>query len=430
MRRKLQHFIQIYILRGWLSRLFQIVVVLALILLVTQPYFFNINRTILDDFSAQRGFKLGINNFEIWYIWWSGAFCVLIFNILYSIKSFRWHILTYIFGFSILVGTASYFYYYLHIRFPLIQIIILMLAEGEYHLFSKLSHTLGEYHFLQKTFGKFVDESVLEGFIASPDSVGKLEGQRTISVLFSDIRNFTTISEKMEPTKLVAILNNYLDEMSKIVTVNHGIIDKFIGDAVMAFWNAPVDNKNHATEAVLTAMQMVHRLNVLKAVNPAFSVFSIGVGVNTGKAIVGNIGGKRKYDYTILGDNVNLGSRLEGLTKKYQIHVIVSEGTVNAFVEDKKHSIIFRQIDTITVKGKSEPIKIYQPFYKSQITLRLTEIYETGLEKYQNGEFKEAYKAFYDLAQQGDQVSQIMLHRIHKMDKDKPFDGVWNWDEK
>jgi adenylate cyclase len=430
MQRRLRIFLNLYVLRGGISKLFHLVIVLGLVYLLTYPYFFDLNKTLLDQFSALRGFRLGNSRFELWYIWLTGGYCILAFNILYSIRSFKWHILSYIIGFSLLASVSSYFYYYSHQRFPLLQSAAVLLIEGEYHLFSKLSNILKEYDFLQKTFGKYVDESVLEGFIASPDSVGQLEGQKTITVLFSDIRNFTTISEKMEPNKLVAILNSYLDEMSKIVTVNHGIVDKFIGDAVMAFWNAPIENKNHATDAVFTAMQMVHRLNVLKAVNPAFSVFSIGVGVNTGKAIVGNIGGNRKYDYTVLGDNVNLGSRLEGLTKKYQIHVIVSQGVVKEFVQDPARPVIFRKIDTITVKGKSEPINIYQPFHKSAVTLKIKEVYEKGLQRYSTGDFAEAYKIWHDLSQQGDQVSQVMLHRIHKMDKTKPFNGVWNWDEK
>ena len=205
----------------------------------------------------------------------------------------------------------------------------------------------------------------------SPDYVSRLAddyqnvrlgGERIpVTLLFSDIRGFTSISEKLDPETVIELLNEYLEEMAEVVFRHGGTLDKFIGDAVMAFWNAPVRVADHPVRAVETALDMMEELEALNdrwEASGAAARLAIGIGVNTGEAIVGNIGSlNRKLDYTAIGDAVNLTSRLEGLTKEYGCGIIVSEGTRRELPEGKYD---LRPIDEVKVKGKERAVRIYE----------------------------------------------------------------------
>jgi adenylate cyclase len=178
-----------------------------------------------------------------------------------------------------------------------------------------------------------------------------------MTVFFSDIRGFTSLSEAMEPEELVTHLNTYLDHMTDIVFQYKGVLDKYIGDAVMAFWNAPFDQHDHALRAVRNAIDMRASLRKMNA-DGVFGkhVFKIGMGINTGEMIVGNTGGKVHTDYTVLGDSVNLASRLESLTKMYGVDIILSQATV----DELDGRVLVRRLDKVAVKGKREPVTIYE----------------------------------------------------------------------
>ena len=189
----------------------------------------------------------------------------------------------------------------------------------------------------------------------------KLGGERVpLTLLFSDIRGFTTMSERLPAEQVVRILNEYLDRMAEIVFRNGGTLDKFIGDAVMAFWGAPIPVADHARRAVDTALEMMDELRALNekwAAEGVDQALDIGIGVNTGEAVVGNIGSEtHKLDYTAIGDTVNLASRLEGLNKNYSTNIIVSQTTKDA-VDD---AYDFRALDDVKVKGKEQAVKIYE----------------------------------------------------------------------
>jgi adenylate cyclase len=179
-----------------------------------------------------------------------------------------------------------------------------------------------------------------------------------MTVLFSDIRGFTNFSEKLPPTELSEVLNAYLSTMTRIIQQHQGTIDKYIGDAIMAFWNAPVDLADHATRAVATALDMQAALPQLNAEFAArgWPEVKIGVGVNTGRMSVGNMGSEFRMSYTVMGDAVNLGSRLEGITKQYGVGILATQTTVDA---DPVH--VFMKIDDVRVKGKVTPVAIYVP---------------------------------------------------------------------
>jgi len=176
-------------------------------------------------------------------------------------------------------------------------------------------------------------------------------------VLFSDIRSFTTISEGMTPEELVHLMNTYLSLMTRKILEHDGTVDKYIGDAIMAIYGAPVFSESHPEQACRTAIEM---LTALKRVrkdwqSQGFPDINIGIGINTGRMVVGNMGSEERFDYTVLGDSVNLASRLEGLTKNYGAGIIISEST-----QQKIDGFITRDLDLVRVKGKDKPIRIFE----------------------------------------------------------------------
>ena len=211
---------------------------------------------------------------------------------------------------------------------------------------------------ITKLFGQYVPPELAAEMSQDPAHY-TMEGQsRDMTVLFSDIRGFTNFSEKLPPTELAEVLNAYLSTMTRIIQQHRGTIDKYIGDAVMAFWNAPVDLADHAPRAVQTALDMQAALPQLNAEFAArgWPEVKIGVGVNTGRMSVGNMGSEFRMSYTVMGDAVNLGSRLEGITKQYGVGILATQPTVDA---DPLHA--FMKIDDVRVKGKETPVAIYEP---------------------------------------------------------------------
>jgi len=215
-----------------------------------------------------------------------------------------------------------------------------------------------EKKYIRQTFSKFVSKSVVDELLKDPSKV-KLGGdKKNLTVLFSDIRGFTSISERLTPEELVEHLNIYLQSMTDIVLKYDGTLDKYIGDAIMAFWGAPIEMEDHALKACKASLEM---MEALKAMNVKWDsegkpTLEIGIGINTGDMVVGNMGSSSRMDYTLMGDNVNLGSRLEGTNKFYKTGIIISEFTYQYVKDD----IISRELDLIRVKGKALPVKIYE----------------------------------------------------------------------
>ncbi len=207
-------------------------------------------------------------------------------------------------------------------------------------------------------FGQYVPPELVDEMAKDPDAF-TLEGEsRELTVLFSDVRGFTTISEGLDPKQLTLLMNEYLTPMTQVIHRYRGTIDKYMGDAIMAFWGAPVADPEHAKHALLAALGMIDELRALQKafVAKGWPPINIGVGINTGIMTVGNMGSEFRMAYTVMGDAVNLGSRLEGLTKQYGVHIIVSE-----FTREKLPEFVFRELDRVRVKGKDEPVAIYEP---------------------------------------------------------------------
>jgi len=206
-------------------------------------------------------------------------------------------------------------------------------------------------------FGQYLSPEVIRRLLVDPQLVDPKKTD--VTVMFSDIRGFTTISEKLDAQELALFLNQYLTDMTRIVFKNKGTLDKYIGDAVMAFWGAPIEEPGHATKACRAALEMMKRVRELQIQWEAQGKpkLDIGIGLNTGVASVGRMGSDLRRGYTALGDTVNLSSRLEGLNKDYGTHIIVNETTYQSAKDD---GFVFRELDLMRVKGKLQPVTIYQ----------------------------------------------------------------------
>jgi adenylate cyclase len=248
---------------------------------------------------------------------------------------------------------------------------------------------------IKNMFSHYINPAVVNELVSNPEKA-KLGGdRRELTIFFTDIANFTTISEQYhaKPEGLVALLNEYLDEMTRIVLKYEGTLDKYEGDAIMAFWGAPLPQKDHALRTCLAALDMQKRLEVLrpKWVKEGKPPLSIRMGINTGIVIVGNMGGRDRFDYTVIGDSVNLASRLEGANKQYKSNIMISDFTYTHV----KNKIVVRELDLIQVKGKMEPVKVYELLGTAEMQMtenqrQALEMYHEGLKLYRSRKWEEA----------------------------------------
>jgi class 3 adenylate cyclase len=251
---------------------------------------------------------------------------------------------------------------------------------------------------------------------------------RVLAILFSDIRSFTTISEGMMPDDLVNSLNKYFSFMVDVIMNHNGIVDKYIGDAIMAFFGAPVKHKNDALESVLAGIEMTEVLDKFNESQRETGKpeFHIGIGINYGIVTVGNIGTEKKMDYTVIGDMVNLASRLEGLTKEYKQSLIISESLQMKVKDD----LPTRLIDAVAVKGKTKGVKIFSS--KRNLTAdeeKAWSMHNKAMELFFNRDFVEAEKGFTQVLQYipGDYCAELFIERCKNYEKNPPdanWDGV------
>lgn len=252
---------------------------------------------------------------------------------------------------------------------------------------------------MKSTFSRYLGEDVMELALANPDRLNKGE-KRDMTVLFSDIRGFTTLSERMSPEALAAFINEYLSPMTAIVFEEKGTLDKYIGDALMAFWNAPLDQADHALRACRAAVKMLETLDELKKAwrDKGYPELEIGIGINSGPMVVGNMGSDVRVDYTVLGDAVNLGSRLEGTNKEYDTRIIISESTW----QQVKEQVVCRRLGAVRVKGKRLPVGIYElrgVGKPSASEAPVIELFEEALRLFSTRKFEEAGVKFREVLQ-------------------------------
>lgn len=283
-------------------------------------------------------------------------------------------------------------------------------------------------------FSQYVSGAVVDDLISDPGKLQLGGERRELSVFFSDIAGFSTFSENKEPEELVRFLNEYLSAMTQIVFENKGTLDKYIGDAVMAFWGAPTPINDHAFHAVKSALQMQAKIFELREAwrKEGQPLIHARMGINTGDMVVGNVGGIQRFDYTVMGDNVNLASRLEGANKEYGTSIMVAETTYD-LVKDRFHS---RELDFLVVKGKTKPIKVYEiidhiekPLSESKS--KSLDAYNRGLINYKAAHFDEAIECFKEALKfdSDDYTSEMYIKRCTSLKEDPPptdWDGVFH----
>ena len=327
----------------------------------------------------------------------------------------------------IVAGIADYEQrVFLNVVYPMIAIVITFIGAFLLRLMLEQS----ERRFIEGAFGHYVNKTVVEQIIKNPKMLELGGAKREVTAFFSDIQGFTSISEKMEPGQLVSFLNRYLDEMTNIILNYQGTLDKYEGDAIVAFWGAPLPLSNHAKNACMAALENQKKLTLYRAEceKQGFPQIHVRIGINSGEAIAGNIGSENRFDYTIMGDNVNLASRLESINKQYGTNIIVSEYTY----EQVKDDFVCRELDQIRVKGKEKPVRIYELISAkdeaSTEKLNFVQGYSEALALYRQKNFLAAQEKFKALSD--DAPSKIFAERCAECIKNPPvgdWDGVYNF---
>ncbi|HEY6280186.1 MAG TPA: adenylate/guanylate cyclase domain-containing protein [Burkholderiales bacterium] len=285
-------------------------------------------------------------------------------------------------------------------------------------------------------FGQYVPPELVDKMSEDPKRYSMEGKSQELTVLFSDIRNFTSISEGLEPKELTAFINEYLTAMTRVIRSHHGTLDKYIGDAIMAFWGAPVNDPDHPRKAVISALEMQATAQQLRE---QFKVrgwpeIRIGVGINTGVMVVGDMGSAVRKAYTVMGDSVNLASRLEGLCKVYGAGIILGEMTKNVV-----SGMVYRELDRVRVKGKDEPVLIYEPLgFEEQVDkaeLDELKLFQRVLKLYRTQNWDMAELQLINLQKMAPavQLYQLFLDRIKHFRANSPqagWDGVWVFESK
>jgi len=300
--------------------------------------------------------------------------------------------------------------------------------------FNQMAEDLAEKERVRNLLGKVVSPAIADELLSKKIELGGEE--RVVTILFSDVRNFTTLCEGRSPQEILSLLNLYLTEVSALIDEHGGVVDKYIGDAVMALFGAPLDHGDNASRAVATALAMEQ---CLEGLNESFRqqdlpALGVGIGINTDLVVVGNMGSENRLNYTVIGDGVNLASRLEGLTKKYGISVIASETTV-----ERSPDFLFRKLDRVRVKGKEDAVSIYEPLGRrdelSAETLESVARFQEAQDLLLGRRWQEALDAFRELGRNEPDsgLYRVMEERAleylrHPPDED--WDGTVTFSEK
>ncbi len=277
-------------------------------------------------------------------------------------------------------------------------------------------------------FGQYVPPELVDKMAEDPEKYSMEGKSEELTVLFSDIVGFTSISESLQPRELSQFINDYLTSMSMVIRNNRGTLDKYIGDAIMAFWGAPVDDPEHARQGVISAMAMQTELDKLREQMRArgWPDIRIGIGVNTGNMRVGDMGSKLRKAYTVMGDAVNLGSRLEGLTRVYGVKIIVGPTT-----KDLVKDVVFRELDRVKVKGKDEPVDIFEPIgFAGQVDKKVLEeikLWHKALRAYRAQRWDEAEMDLFNAQRMSPECKlyELYFERIKQCRVEPPGD---DWD--
>ena len=334
------------------------------------------------------------------------------------------------------LGVNLGFWQYAHLVLPLAASLLLIAVlyalnmSWGYFVESRIKRQFTE------LFGQYVPPELVDEMAKNPENYSMDGRKAELTVMFSDVRGFTTISEGLQPDELATLMNLYLGAMTTVIRDHRGTLDKYIGDAIMAFWGAPVAEADHAKLAVITALDMQKALLELnkELLAKGWPELKIGVGVNTGTMTVGDMGSPVRKAYTVMGDAVNLGSRLEGITKQYGVGIIVGEGSHDLVKKD----FVFRELDLVKVKGKDKPVGIFEPLggegEVDQARLDEIKLWNQALRAYRAQDWDQADVALLNLSRTSPhKLYDVYMERVAHYRKDPPgdeWDGSWKFDTK
>jgi adenylate cyclase len=327
--------------------------------------------------------------------------------------------------FVLLLSSGIYFgFYYLQFNdglvFNLVYPIVSIVFTTIIAFYINNTKERRQKEFIKDKFSKKVSVEVVDDLLSNSEDTFKAK-QENITIFFSDIREFTNISEKLNSAqKLIDMLNHYLEPMTTVITNNKGTIDKFIGDSIMAYWNAPNSVKNHPDVALKTALVQLEELELLNVkLKEEFDIsLQIGIGIHTGDAIVGEMGSLGRSDYTIIGDNVNLASRIEGLTKYFGVKIIISEDTKELLT----NTYHIKYLCSAVVKGKTKAIKLYEVLSEKDYELfkDVKANYNTAIDKFLNKEFDNALTLFKDIeSNYSHKLNRLYIQKIQEIKEQK-----------
>lgn len=360
-------------------------------------------------------------------------FCISALKLNKSKYSFLFEILGVAFVFALLYGVLQLSYY----MFSAHRILVGVVSPASAVILNYVGSVVYQYlserkqkSMIKGMFSQYLNPTVVNELIQDPNKLRLGGEKKLLTVFFSDIASFTSFSEKLPPEELVLLMNEYLSSMTEIILKNEGTLDKYIGDAVMAFWGAPIPLENNALSACLSALEMQEKAQHIaeRWKSEGRPNLVVRMGLNTAEMVVGNMGGEKRFDYTVLGDAVNLASRLEGANKSYGTRIMISEATY----EKVKDLFLCRELDLLVVKGKTKPIRVYELLGKLdtpniQSQRQLIEQFSLAMNFYRNQRFSDAQREFEKVLQldSSDEPSALYIKRCKEFIQEPPPND-WN----
>ncbi len=333
--------------------------------------------------------------------------------------------------FMLLATVGNYYAFFLNnqvigVTWPLLTVLAIFLTVTLANYFTEGKQK----RFLHGAFSTMVSPEVVGEIVKDPGKLSLSGEEKELTVMFADIRNFTGISEKLAPNEICQLLNEFLTEMTEIIQGHHGTVDKFIGDEIMAFWGAPTDDPRHAENAVRAGISMRRGVRefAVEWSKRGLPLFDMGVGLNAGVVRVGNMGSRDRFNYTVIGDNVNLASRLQGLNKAYGTGFIISQSVLDLLPEE----FLVRPVDMVRVVGREQPVAIYEPLAvdrSDESAVAAAEAFARALRRYRQRKFTEAREIVAALnAEKAEKLYAVYIERLEALEADPPgadWDGVF-----
>jgi adenylate cyclase len=337
------------------------------------------------------------------------------------------------------IGINMSLFQFTHIVLPVASVLLMILLLFTFNMaYGFLIEARGRRQ-ITGLFGQYVPPELVDEMAKDPEKFSMEGESREMSVLFSDVRGFTTISEGLDPKQLSQLMNEFLTPLTEIIYKHRGTIDKYMGDCIMAFWGAPLPDSGHARRGLLAGIEMQAALQQLR---PTFQArgwpeIRIGVGLNSGRMSVGNMGSRIRLAYTVMGDAVNLASRLESITKQYGADMIVGEETRNAVPD-----VVFCELDLVRVKGKDRAVRIFEPLglpgQVEQAKLDEAERYAEFLRLYRTQAWDEAERLLLNLQKLALDNYHVYLYQMYfkrieykrRVPPGMDWDGAWTFDTK